>query len=90
MLHDGDGFCCLGVAEDVLRDGWWVEEQHSFWSIAEEVIGLTWATRDMLGMSHEDVDALTCMNDGGSTFPAIARYIREELAPDAFEDSDDA
>lgn len=74
-LRDGDKFCCLGVACDILGiDGkeyatWWYEGHHG--TAPKSVVKLM-GLRDEYGTPSEGALDLTQLNDRGKTFEEIA------------------
>jgi len=81
-LTDGVGFCCLGVACDVLNsDGWQREENVIFYSYSgyEAAQSLPPSVREQLEISIDLELHLIKMNDNGKTFSEIADYIEENI-----------
>lgn len=80
-LRDNEGFCCLGVACDVLKDdvgGKWLKDNHFKVSLnqAATMGALPIKVRELLSLSCRQEDVLTDMNDTDrATFPEIADYL---------------
>ena len=88
-LYDGEGFCCLGVACDVLgMTG--VEEESGVYSFdgckntAPDKVVRALKLRNQLGLAERNFktaegqfEALVYANDTGVTFKQIARAIRK-------------
>ena len=80
-LRDDNGFCCIGVACDVLGLGKWVS-CGGWWMYTdgrrEERYGLLGIVRKRLSITCSAENMLPCMNDDdGATFAEIAKWIRE-------------
>lgn len=86
VLCKKGGFCCLGVAYDVLEDGDWelVDAEEGRWKIPSKLnTGAQFLPRpDMYsdwGLDHDDVQRVAKMNDEGKSFEEIADWIEAEL-----------
>lgn len=85
----GESFCCLGVLLDIEYDGDWVLDYSTttFHVYGVDDVGgeyiqtqfLPSQFRDAMGISDEEMVALTNMNDTGETFASIAGWIEESL-----------
>lgn len=86
-LCDGEGFCCLGVAYDVLVDGYWVKipggwgiqvdpsDSFAIWGVLP-----AWVL-NQVGLSRYEVDNLVNLNDDmRMTFEEIAEWIEENIS----------
>lgn len=79
-LHDGHGFCCLGVAVDELMDGdWnWNSENYSY-GFDENTGLLSSDVLTELGLSDTAQVRLSNLNDDGFTFEEIADFIEKHV-----------
>jgi|SRR6185437_2598790 len=84
-LRDNNGFCCLGVACNIIDHNRWAEENkwgEFFYEFPTgEKASADWSKEfcDSVGLPYNTMDLLTQMNDNGSTFEAIADFIEDEL-----------
>lgn len=80
-LRDDTGFCCLGVAADILGGGWWGNRDSGRYDYHTDdgwncIGNMPPTLRDELGLTDNDVRQLTNMNDfEEKTFAEIADYI---------------
>jgi hypothetical protein len=81
-LHDDKGFCCLGVACEILdipsakKGSTWMYDGCDVYASAEVVQKLH--LHDSHGaLATFGLGSLANMNDAGSTFAQIAKFIRE-------------
>ena len=94
VLHDGVGFCCLGVLCDVEIDGDWrfmesdgivkdcwaiVKKDHMEDMDYEGVSDLTSAFKDKCGLEDYNEGTMIDMNDEGISFDEIADWIEDNL-----------
>ena len=77
-LHNGVGFCCLGVLCDIEIDADWLNE-YSTWSIDGFFSKLPTALLDDAMISRDEQDSLVRLNDGGTSFQGIANWIEDNL-----------
>ena len=85
-LCDKDGYCCLGVAYDVLSDGDWIRRgDGGVWAIRDED---SWEFRegfpplnvlDKWGLEPDQASDLASRNDNGWTFGQIVDWIEDNL-----------
>jgi len=73
-LHDGTGYCCLGVMIDVLVDGYW-ERCNSCWIFDNGSQYPSDRVRMELSISNYAIKTLSCLNDKGEEFNYIADFI---------------
>jgi len=80
-LCDGNGFCCLGVACDVLGleaekqpSGMWLYDGHT--GCAPQSVVKNLNLIDDQGQTRDPGKTLVDMNDGGQSFAEIAAFIR--------------
>ena len=85
-LYDSGKYCCLGVAYNELIDGDWERSEWGEWGIPAdedwyevEVSVLPWRLREKMGLSPDDMYALTEMNDSGADFNEIADWIEKNV-----------
>lgn len=75
QLHNGEGYCCLGVAKKVIPN---IKPQFE-----EDNDALIYLDEDdawnYLGLEFLDQSRLSMMNDDGMTFTEIADYIENNL-----------
>lgn len=72
--RDGS-FCCLGVAYDVLVDGWWEQYEGGGWAADENLGILSESITKQIGLHRDWMYRLTAINDStlnGLTFEQIA------------------
>jgi len=81
-------YCCLGVLCDLISPEDWVENPaHSSAFAIPETKGSRWLRTcfppnrvlNVAAVTITQGDMLACMNDGGSSFEEIAKYIEEYL-----------
>ena len=77
-LHDGEGFCCLGVLYDVAVDGWWTKNGE--W-VTDTGNGssLSFSLLLKLRLLEEIQSAAIRTNDDGATFAEIADWLETVL-----------
>lgn len=81
-LHDGEGFCCLGVLYDVTHDGDWEnpwDERLSEFSPAWYTDGGSVGYYGYGMMPVKLVNALCSQNDAGRSFDQIADWIEANV-----------
>lgn len=76
QLRRGDNFCCLGVLCDISEEGEW-ESHDSFHTYMNCITYLPTLVRMRAGLNSKQETELAKMNDGGSSFKDIAKYIEE-------------
>lgn len=81
-LVDGEAYCCLGVAHDLLVKGkkatW--EDPAAAGQPARLADLLGWKQLELLGITNGTQQALATLNDvEGYDFPAIADWVEENL-----------
>lgn len=91
---DGDSMCCLGVLYDSCIDGDWLWSKHGGWCVPGEDPEYPshgeCTTKEMpslsvlrkMGLSIEQADVLSGMNDSGRTFQEIADWIEANVEAD--------
>jgi hypothetical protein len=84
QLRTGKGYCCLGIACDVIDPTAWTHDNDScFTATSFRHHFMTGnpdkEVRDKVHLSEQDSDRLAGMNDRGSTFAEIADYIEKNL-----------
>ena len=87
LCKDG-GFCCLGVAYDVLSDGDWSQDgnRKTMWGIKDESLDSNQIDYNMpspktlreWGLSRRNAGILAELNDAGCTFEEIAARIEKD------------
>ena len=77
-LHDGEGFCCLGVLYDVAVDGWWTKDGEWATDDGENAV-LRMSTRSKLGLPDHIHRAAIRSNDADVTFAEIADWLEKVL-----------
>ena len=85
-LCDRNGYCCLGVAYDVLCDGDWLQpEGLKAWGIRKARVGaveysmIPQSILDEWGLRRDDACWLAELNDIGVSLDVIAARIEDEL-----------
>lgn len=91
-LNNGAGFCCLGVACDLIDSGAWVESEMTdgAFEYQGEANVLPWMVEQMYAMksnvgNYSYHASLTELNDDGADFKTIADVI-EAYAGDLFHE----
>lgn len=90
VLHDGEGFCCLGVLLDIAYDGDWVSIPNGCgtprWRLGNEELLPSGSFLRRVGISDDNARQLAHMNDGtdtlsgkGRSFRQIANWIEKNL-----------
>ena len=75
-LHDGKGFCCLGVAIDVLVEGdWQLGDSDRLYKFGGDFLFPTDQVLDKIGLSSGISAKLAEFNDNGKSFKWIASWI---------------
>src|SRR5690606_31843368 len=75
-LHDGKGFCCLGVAIDVLVEGdWKLGDSGHAYKFRGDFMLPTYQVLDKIGLSGGIAEELADFNDKGKSFKWIASWI---------------
>ena len=90
-LHEGEKFCCLGVACELFIQAGGelpIRLMESTTVYANHVSTLPWVVRDWLGLDSilgvfhaerlDDCRSLASLNDRGVSFEEIAKFIRSE------------
>lgn len=79
-LHDKRGFCCLGVAADVLVEGDWIySPDNKCYKIDNEGGLLTDDILVQIKLSKNAQEHLACLNDDGESFEYIADFIERNF-----------
>lgn len=79
-LHDKHGFCCLGVAVDVLIDDDWIPDLvNECYTLDGEGGLLSYSTLLKIGLSKNAQEHLACLNDDGESFEYIADVIERNF-----------
>lgn len=85
-LHSNGGFCCLGVAIDVLVEGDWKPNGNDYinrYTFDGDSQHLTNKTLNKIGLSSDIAEKLAGFNDDGKSFKWIASWIeRNAHRPD--------
>ena len=91
VLHDGKGFCCLGVLYDTELDTDWVQFTEDgmtdagcyiykgHWVIDENSTSLGDKFREQQQIEDWEQGVLMDMNDDGKDFPTIADWIEVNM-----------
>lgn len=86
ILHNEEGFCCLGVACDLKNPNLW--EREISWQNGEPVFYYSWDSmmsllpdylREELNITDLQMTDLTHLNDAGVSFKVIADLIEKNL-----------
>lgn len=81
-LHKGEGYCCLGVLEDILGAEWELAPGSAntvYRPVGTQSIYMTSYSFDDSLNSIDIINQAAIMNDNGKSFSQIASYLEAEL-----------
>jgi len=79
-LRNLDGFCCLGVACDIIdKTQWDFRDEIGRYYYKQSFCIPPYDTRNLIGLKDKSINQLVDMNENGWTFLQIARWIESDL-----------